>query len=82
MAASAEALYSIRPSFQEKFRPATVKTLIGTVLSEKLDLNNAAKYPAVASTTRWHEYVSLPTITVTSQSVPSRHISTISAGQP
>ena len=42
MAASAEALYSIRPSFQEKFRPATVKTLIGTVLSEKLASKSCA----------------------------------------
>jgi len=30
------ALYSVRPSFAEKFRPATVKTLIGAVLSERL----------------------------------------------
>ena len=30
------ALYSVRPSFAEKFRPATVKTLIGSVLSERL----------------------------------------------
>ena len=33
---AADALYSIRPSFAEKFRPQTVKTLIDTVLKERL----------------------------------------------
>ena len=37
MAATADAAaYQIRPSFAEKFRPATVKTLISAVLSERL----------------------------------------------
>ena len=35
MAAQTE-LYSVRPSFAEKFRPATVKTLISAVLSDRL----------------------------------------------
>ena len=34
--AATDSLYSIRPSFAEKFRPATVKTLIGAVLADKL----------------------------------------------
>ena len=33
---AADALYSIRPSFAEKFRPQTVKALIDTVLKERL----------------------------------------------
>merc|ERR1719164_449116 len=36
MAAPAAPLYSIRPSFAERFRPAAVKPLIGSVLAEKL----------------------------------------------
>merc|ERR1719446_498705 len=36
VSAPADAQYSIRPSFKEKFRPAAVKELITTVLSEKL----------------------------------------------
>ena len=34
--ATSEALYSVRPSYAEKFRPAPVKTLISAVLADKL----------------------------------------------
>jgi hypothetical protein len=50
MAAAAAPLYSIRPSFAEKFRPAAVKPLIGAVLAEKLADKSCAP-PAARSST-------------------------------
>ena len=36
MAAATEAVYQVRPSYAEKFRPAVVKALIAEALSDKL----------------------------------------------
>ena len=52
---AADATYSIRPSFKEKFRPVAVKALISTVLSERLkDKQCAAKSPGASGGVRAH----------------------------
>ena len=47
MAAATESQYQIRPSFAEKFRPATVKALVAAVLSERLADKTCARPPAL-----------------------------------
>mmetsp|Transcript_14299 Transcript_14299/g.43956 ORF Transcript_14299/g.43956 Transcript_14299/m.43956 type:complete len:124 (+) Transcript_14299:110-481(+) len=54
MADDAETTYNIRPSFNQKFKPAAVKVLLGAVMSEKL----ADKTYSSESAAQWSREIS------------------------